>query len=168
MWKKLGIVAILAVALILLLFFIPCGMSLLITDDDGHVYLEKQIRPGDAVSLGFKHSVEKVLVVDTFLVTEDCRLLLKNTTYGSTGAGLPSDQSYNITTDSSGNFTIENIDSIFEKVDFMAIDFTRHYLVVSGETYQLSGIVPYEKPLILSVNRNTPATMLVNAIRAFF
>lgn len=168
MWKKLGIVAILAVALILLLFFIPCGMSLLIRDDGGHVYLEKHVRPGDAVSLGFKHSVEKVLVVDTFLVTEDCRLLLKNTTYGSTGAGLPSDQSYNITTDSSGNFTIENIDCTLEKIDFMAVDFTKHYIIVSGETYQLSGIVPYGKPLILSVERNTPATMLVNAIRAFF
>jgi hypothetical protein len=168
MKKKLGILTILAVATILLIFFMPCGMSLVITGKSGHVYFERKVQQGDAVSLGFKHSVEKVLVVDTFLVTEDGELLLKNTTYGSTGAGLPSDQSYNITTDGKGNFTIENIDSTFDKVDFMAVDFTRHYLVVSGETYQLSGLVPYGEPLILAVERNTPVNMLVNSIRAYY
>ncbi len=168
MKKKLGILAILGVAAILLLFLMPCGMSLLIKDKTGHVYLEKSVQPGDTVSLGFKHSVEKVLVVDTFLITRDGKLLLKNTTYGSTGAGLPSDQSYNITTDGNGNFSIENIDTTFDKVDFMAVDFTRHYLVISGETYQLSGVIPYGEPLILSVERNTPASMLVNSIRAHY
>ena len=72
-------------------------MSLIIKDKAGHVYYKKGVCPGDLVSLGFKHSVEKVLVVDTFIVTGDGKLLLDNTTYGSMGAGLPSDQSYNIT-----------------------------------------------------------------------
>ena len=88
---------------------------------------------GDVVSLGFNHSVEKVLVVDTFLVTGDDSLLLVNTTYGSMGAGLPSDESYNITTDGHGNFTINDINESFRSINFMTGPIPKHYLIVAGE-----------------------------------
>ncbi|WP_424356849.1 DUF1850 domain-containing protein [Methanocella sp. MCL-LM] len=168
MKKKLGIAAILGIAMILLFFFLPCGMSLVIMDKAGHVYYAKNVQPGDIVSLGFKHSVEKVLVVDTFSITGDGQLLLENTTYGSMGAGLPSDQSYNITTDGQGNFTIENIGITYDEINFMTLDFTRHYIVTSGETSQLSGVAPHEKPLILRIERNTPVKIIASAIRTIF
>ncbi|CAJ38066.1 DUF1850 domain-containing protein [Methanocella arvoryzae] len=165
MKRKLGIAAILGIAMILLLFFLPGGMSLVITDKAGHVYYTKEVTPGDTVSLGFRHSVEKVLVVDTFVVTEDCMLYLKNTTYGSMGAGLPSDKSYNITTDRHGNFTIEDIGITYDQIGFMTLDINKYYIIVSGETCQLAGVVPHEKPLILSVERDTPIKMHINRIR---
>lgn len=168
MKKKLGIVAILGIATILFLFFLPCGMSLIIKDKAGHTYYMKSVSPGDRVSLGFKHSVEKVLVVDTFIVTGDGQLLLDNTTYGSMGAGLPSDQSYNITSDGHGNFSIENIGIPYDKINFMTLDITRHYIIVSGETSQLADIAPHEKPLILCVERNIPINMLIYKIRTIF
>ena len=164
MKRTIGIAAILGIAMILILFFLPGGMSLVITDKAGHVYYTKEVTPGDAVSLGFRHSVEKVLVVDTFVVTEDGMLYLKNTTYGSMGAGLPSDKSYNITTDGHGNFSIEDIGITYDQIGFMTLDITRHYLIVSGETCQLADVVPYEKPLMLYVERDMPINMHINGI----
>ena len=137
MWKKQAIIAIALVAVILLFLSIllPCGMSLIVRDSGGRVYFDKTVRQGDMVSLGFKHSVEKVLVVDTFIVTADDSLLLVNTTYGSMGAGLPSDESYNITTDGHGNFTINDINESFRSINFMTGPIPKHYLIVAGKNY---------------------------------
>jgi len=169
MKKKIvaSVVVLAALTLLLLLaFFLPCGMSLIVKDEGGHIYYMRDIQPDEPVSFGFKHSVEKVMVIDTFIVTTDGKLLLVNTTYGSMGAGLPSDESYQITSDNNGNFSIENINEIFEKVDFISMDFTRQHLVVSGEIFWLSERVPEGKPLIMLIEQNNPINMIINTIRA--
>jgi hypothetical protein len=163
--KRVGIVAIGLIATILLLFFFPCGMTLIVKSTDSRIYFQHDVRPGDVISLGFKHSVEKVIVVDTFTVTADSRLLLKNSTYGSMGAGLASDESYNITTDGQGNFTINDINQMFENVHFMTGSIPKHFIAVNGEKYPVYSVVPEERPLILEVERTTPVSMLYNSIR---
>jgi hypothetical protein len=169
MFKKQAIIAIVLVAVMLLFLsvLLPCGMSLFIKDQSGRVYFEKNVRDRDMVTLGFNHSVEKVLVFDTFLVQPDGSLLLVNTTFGSSGAGLPSETFYNITTDGIGNFTINNINQTFASVNFMTGPTPRHYLIVSGEYTPIFSLVPEGKPLILSVEHNTPASLLINSIRTY-
>jgi hypothetical protein len=142
-------------------------MSLIVRDKAGHVYFEKGFAPGDVVSLEFKHSVEKVQVVDRFLVMSDGTLFLTNTTYGSMGAGLPSDKSYNITIDNTGNFSIENINETFTGIPFITGSIPKHYLSINSEKYPIYMSVPEGKPLFLCVERNTPAIMLFNRIRTY-
>ncbi len=167
MHKNIVLAAILAVAATLLLsFLLPGGMSLVVRDGAGKGYYEKSVSPGDVVALGFNHSVEKVLVVDTFVVQPAGTLLLKNTTYGSSGAGLPSESSYNITVDPGGNFTIEDIDQTFGHVDFITGQTPKHFLIVSGEYYPIFSSVPEGKPLFLSVERNSLAGIVFNKIEA--
>lgn len=167
MWKKNVITAIALVAVIFLLSLLPCGMSLTVKDPGGRVYFMSDIQPGDFVALGFTHSVEKVPVVDTFQVTAAGSLMAVNTTYGSMGAGLPSDESYNITSDDHGNFTINNINETFETVNFITSEIPKHYLSISGKIYPLYTVVPAEKPLILSVERNRLYNKLFNTIRTY-
>jgi len=167
MLKKTVIIAILAVAVMILFLILPCGMSLIVRDHAGHVYYEKGVAPGDIISLEFKHSVEKVQVVDWFQVATDGTLLLTKTTYGSMGAGLPSDESYNITTDDTGNFSIENINETFTGIPFITGSIPRHYLSVNGEKYPIYMSVPEGKPLFLLIERNTVASMLFNVIMTY-
>lgn len=167
MLKKIVITAILALAVMALFFTLPCGMSLIIKDNAGHAYVERSVASGDVVSLEFTHSVQKVQVVDTFLVSGDGALLLTNTTYGALGAGLPSDASYNITVED-GNFTIKNINTTFNGIHMMTGALTRNYLTVSGEIIPIYAILPDSKPLFLYIEHNTPAIMVFNRIRTYF
>lgn len=167
MIKKTVIIAIVVMAMMILFLVLPCGMSLIVRDKAGHVYYEKGVSTGVIVSLEFKHSVEKVQVVDTFLVTADGMLLLTNTTYGSMGAGLPSDESYNITSDGNGNFTIRDINETFASIPFITGTIPRHHISVNGEKYPIYSSVPDGKPLFLLIERNTVASMLFNRIMAY-
>jgi hypothetical protein len=168
-FKKQAIIAIVAVAmmLIFLSMLMPSGMSLIVRDSAGTVYFEKGVRPGDVVSLGFTHSVEKVLIVDSFFVQADGSLLLTNTTFGSSGAGIPSELSYNITVDENGNFTIRDINQTFESVNFITGSTPKHYLIVSGEYYPLYSSVPEGKPLFLLVEHKTVAAIAFNKIQSY-
>jgi hypothetical protein len=168
-FKKRAIVAIVVMAMMLLFLslFIHCGMSLLVRDSAGNVYFEKGVRPGDLVSLGFTHSVEKVLIVDTFFVQTDGSLLLTNTTFGSSGAGIPSELSYNITVDENGNFTIRDINKTFETVNFITGSTPKHFLIVSGVYYPIYSSVPEGKPLFLLVEHKTVAGIVFNNIQSY-
>lgn len=167
MFRKTVIIAIVVMAVVILFLLLPSGMSLIVRDKAGHVYFEESVEPGDIVALEFTHSVEKVQVVDTLLVAADGTLLLTNTTYGSLGAGLPSDASYNITIEN-GNFTIKNINETFNGVNFITGAIPRHYLGINGKKYPIYTTVPDGKPLFLYIERNTPAIMLFNRIRTYF
>jgi hypothetical protein len=158
--------AVIALAVVILFFMLPTGMSLTISDKAGHVYLEEAVTPGDIVSLEFTHSVEKVEVVDTFIIAADGTLMLSNTTYGSLGWGLPSDESYNITVEN-GNFTIKNINETLEGINFITWANSHEYLAINGKNYPIFSIVPKEKPLFLSVEHNTPAIMLFHKLRTY-
>ncbi|OPY29181.1 MAG: hypothetical protein A4E28_01038 [Methanocella sp. PtaU1.Bin125] len=160
MLKKTVIIVTLAVAVMILFLLLPCGMSLIVRDNAGYVYFEKDVSPGDVVSLEFKHSVEKVQVVDTFLVMSDGTMFLTNSTYGSMGAGLASDESYNITTDASGNFSIENINVTFESIPFITGKIPMHHLKVNNDKYPIYRSVPDGKPLFLIIERNNVASKL--------
>jgi hypothetical protein len=167
--KKRAVIVIVAVAMMLLFlsFFVPCGTSLIIRDGAGKVYFEKGVRPGDAVSLGFTHSVQKVQIVDTFIVLEDCNLLLTNSTFDSSGAGIPSELSYNITVDENGNYLIKDINQTFASINFITSDTPKHYLIISGEKYPVYSSVPEGKPLFLLVERTTAASIVFSKIGSY-
>jgi hypothetical protein len=96
--KKRIITAILAVAVVFLFLslILPGGMWLTIRDWNGTAYFEKNVKPGDEVSIEFTHSVEHVPIVDNLLVQADGSLLLTNETFDSSGYGIPSETFYNI------------------------------------------------------------------------
>lgn len=165
---KTGIIAIVSIAVLLMLFFLPCGKFLTIADTEGQIYLYKQVKAGDVVSLCYIHSVEKVPVIETFIVENNGDMLLVNTTYGSMGAGLPSDQSYNITYSSDGNFTIENINRSFKEVNFMTTRLNDYYLRISGVNYPVSAQLTEGKHLIIRIEDNRPISIILNTIRPIF
>jgi hypothetical protein len=168
--RKRLIIATFSVAVILLFLslILPGGMFVFVRDKAGNVYYEKSVRPGDLVSMEFTHSVEKVQIVDNFIVLTDGQLFLVNTTFGSSGYGIPSESFYNITIDSNGNYTITDINKTFESINFLTGSLPKNYLTVSGEKYPIYSSVPEGKPVILSVEHNTPAGIFYNKIKAIF
>jgi hypothetical protein len=168
--KKRLIIAIFMVAMIFLflLFIMPGGTFVFVRDKAGNVYYEKSVRPGDVVSMEITHSVEKVRIVDNLIVLTDGGLLLTNTTFSSSGYGIPSELFYNITVDSDGNYTIKDINQTFESINFLTGSLPKNYLTVAGEKYPIYSVVPEGKPVILSVERFTLAETVFNKIRAIF
>jgi hypothetical protein len=166
--KKRLIIAIFSVAvmLIFLSLILPGGMFVFVRDNAGTVYYEKSVRPGDVVSMEITHSVQKVRIVDNLTVLTDGRLLLTDTTFGSSGYGIPSELFYNITVDSDGNYTIKDINQTFESINFLTGNLPKNYLTVAGEKYPIYSVVPEGKPVILSVERITLAETVFNKIRA--
>ncbi len=129
MFRKTVIIAIVVVAMMILFLVLPCGMSLIVRDKAGHVYFEKGVSTGDIVSLEFTHSVEKVQVVDTFLVAADGTLLLTNTTYGSLWGQACHPTNRIILRSENGNFTIKNINETFTGIHFITGAIPRHYMI---------------------------------------
>jgi hypothetical protein len=106
--------------------------------------------PGDIISIRFIHSVEKVNITETYIVQPDKKLLLKKALYGSTGAGLPSDISYNITY-KDGEYLIDNINKTFNSVEFITGDIPKHSIIIHNTEYPIYKTSGEGKPLSLVV-----------------
>lgn len=157
MLKKLFLLFLLVVLIIAFLLIQP-SLTLTVKEKDGRTLVSQPVKPGDVVIIHYVHSVEKVPVNDTFIVMGDDRLLLRNTTFGSSGAGLPTDSSYNLSHTSNGDFLIENINRTFDRVNFTVGDITKNHLIVSDNDYPLYQMVPEGLPLTLSLERSSFVT----------
>jgi hypothetical protein len=67
--------------------------------ESGEILFNERVDPGDRVTFGYIHSVEKIPVEGIFVIEEDGFLKLMETRFSSYGAGLPSGQGEEIRKD---------------------------------------------------------------------
>lgn len=169
MFKKPYLLFLSTIFLILLflLAVYPIGMHLVVEEKTGKKLVDESIFTGDNISIKFIHSVEKVNVTETYMVQSDKKLLLKRAVYGSMGAGLPSDTSYNITL-KDGEYQIENIDKIFNSVEFITGNIPKHSVIVHNTEYPIYSMSEEGKPLSLYIESFTVIDMIYNNLLMFF
>lgn len=156
MQKKLSFFILLLIAAAIVAFFVlQPHLYLILRTPDGGILVSQGVGPGDEVSLTFIHSVEKVLVVDNFIIQDNGSLMLKNTTFGSSGAGLPTDSSYNLSHTANSDFLIEGINKSFGSIDLTTGNITKNHLIVSGKDYPIYTMAEEGEPLILAVERKS-------------
>lgn len=146
---------LIVISIIVLLVPIP-GMYVTITERGGKTIVTHPVVPGDIVSLEFVHSVEKVRVIDTYLVTPGGELFLKNTTFGSTGYGLPTDASYNLTVNAEGDYVVEGINETYQSIALSTGPIPRHNVTIGVTTYPLYSMTGDGTHLILGIEANRP------------
>lgn len=96
-----------------------------------------QVRAGDSFVLSYRHSVTQGLVSGTFEVEADGSLVVKETTFGSPGPGLPEPrpgEGYEI----AGGVIRQRGGQRFPELSIFIHPFTEHTLVVKGHTLLLS------------------------------
>jgi hypothetical protein len=152
---------IIGIILILIICFIPDGFSAIVMEKGGNILISQPVMPGDEISVKFIHSVEKVPVIETYIVNDNTDLILSTAVYGSMGAGLPSDTSYNITYDENNEFLITNISQPFNKVNFITGSIPKHIIVISGIEYPIYEMIDEGKPFILYIKQNRIINRLI-------
>jgi hypothetical protein len=160
MLKKLLLFCL--VAVLLLILAMPSGMFLAIKDDSGKMLVSRPVGAGDVVRYGYIHSVEKVPVVDTFVVCGNGMLMMVNTTFSSSGVGLPTDSSYDLSLTDNGDFFVENINRTFDKVYFRVYTPSRCYFQVSGKDYPVYSMVDDGTAIVLTIEQKPILSALLN------
>lgn len=100
-------------------------------------------RPGDALSIGFIHSVQKTRVIENHIINEQCDgFVLKSTKYQSFGVGLPflaSEGNFRMEGD---YFIMDDFDRPFKEIVFRAGVGTELTLTYHGKEYPVYRQVP--------------------------
>jgi hypothetical protein len=157
------IAAAIVLIIVLLLAMYPCRLCLIVTDHTGRDVFSKEVRTGDVFDIKYTHSVEKVEVVDMFLIMDDGTLLLRNTSCGSMGAGLPSGVEDNVTI-KDGLFVVENLNRSFDRINMITGSLPRHRLVIADVEYSLLDLAGDGKSFIISQKRKSLASAIISWI----
>lgn len=135
----------------LLLLILPGGQYLIIKEQNGKTLVSQPVNVGDVIHYKYIHSVELVPVTDTFLVCRDSTLLLKNTTFSSSGYGLPTDSSYNLTMTENGEYMIEDINKSMDRVNFQTYGPAQCHIDINGNDYPIYTMVEDGTPLVMDI-----------------
>jgi hypothetical protein len=149
MYKKLLLSALFLIVLLLLI--LPGGQFLIIKEQNGKALISQPVNAGDVIHYRYIHSVELVPVTDTFLVLGDGMLLLKNTTFSSSGYGLPTDSSYNLTMTETGEYLIENINKSMDHMSFQTYGPAQCHIDINGNDYPVYTMVEDGTPLVMDI-----------------
>lgn len=158
--------AFFVVSVLVIFSLIPMVDAVTVRDEAGTPVIVKPVCAGDEVVISFMHSVEKVPVIDGYVVGADGKLLLKYGKYGSMSAGLPSDVSNNITYTDDGFFLIDNIDRPMEEVLMRVCVIPRYNISISGEKYPLYEMVSDGTLVSIKIEKISPIFLLYSAIKA--
>jgi hypothetical protein len=149
MYKKLLLSALFLIMLLLLI--LPGGQYLIIKEQNGKTLVSQPVNAGDVIYYRYNHSVELVPVTDTFLVCGDSTLLLKNTTFSSSGYGLPTDSSYSLTMTETGKYLIENINRSMGHMSFQTYGPAQCHIDINGNDYPVYAMVDDGTPLVMDI-----------------
>lgn len=152
---------IIALILVIVIALYPFRLCLCVTDYMGRDVLSQEVRHGDVFQLNFTHSVEKVEVVDTFLIIDDKIMLLRNTSCGSMGAGLPSGVEDNVTI-KDGLFFVENLNRSFDRINVITGSLPKHRLTLAGVEYSLLDLAGDGKSFFISLKRKSLADTFIS------
>jgi hypothetical protein len=145
------------------ILLIPWVMAVDVSDIDGHALLIEPVSPGDMISVRYTHSVEKTPVNETYIVNTNGTLSLSYATFESSGAGLPSDGSYNITCDN-GTFLITGFDRTFDRITYGTGNISRHTIFIHGHRYDMYEklILSDDKKFIIRITDDSPINIFIS------
>lgn len=76
-------------AALLLLWLLPLRVLVVEERPGGRILFARVVSEGDVFILRYRHSVEKCLVEDHYVIGSDSRIVLRETVFGSSNTGLP-------------------------------------------------------------------------------
>ena len=131
---------LIAIIIIIILFFIPVHTLELRTFSDGELIFKQKIQPGDKFVLKYTHSVALTPVWEIFIIDKDYQIVLIETDFLDHGAGLPYTTFENeIFVEEEGRFKIKNMHRIIPTPIYYRIGAVRENIFYfKGEEIDLS------------------------------
>lgn len=139
----------------------PLVPVVLIHDATGRTLIEEPVSPGDLISVNYTHSVEKTSVNETYRVDNAGRLALYSAVFESSGAGLPSDASYDIAQGGNGQFIIRNFDRVYDEVTYGTGNISRHHVYIGGHEYDVFDILKENNKFTIRITRDSPINIFI-------
>ncbi|MDO4552864.1 MAG: DUF1850 domain-containing protein [Bacillota bacterium] len=133
----------------------PAVPQLSVTNgDSGAVLLSYAVEPGDTFVVGYIHSVNKSLVEDHFVITEDHRIMVESTSFVAYGAGIPEPEEGQTLTITEDAVVIDGIDRLADPYRlFVGVIADHRFSMGSGDSIHLKDLVPPQTTLIFQVER---------------
>lgn len=114
----------------------------IIDSSTNKIIFSRKIFPGDSFETIYIHSVEKVPIKEVFIIDEEYRIILFETHFSCTGAGLPN-QAYGNEQFSlqDGEFVIKNINRYLPFIPLRIGKDTGNIFIFKNEELDLSSLV---------------------------
>ena len=129
------ILPVLATGVLLVIFRPVRVKTLVIKDVEGQTQTRIPV-PDREFTLRFVHSVQQTPVYEIIHITDDNKLVLKETRYYSLGIGLPSDGEKGKFENRKGEFVLK-LNREFESINIRASPIPQHSLRIGDNTYPL-------------------------------
>lgn len=121
----------------------PAAPMLEISGADGKILHRRSVRVGERFVLRYTHSVARRPVEEVFAVSSDCCLILRETTYDSFGAGLPTEPLAGEELVLDGpRMRISGMNRIFDDLTLAVGGIAGHELRFHEDTLALLSLVP--------------------------
>ncbi len=154
---------LIAIIIIIILFFIPVYTLELRSFSDGELYFIHKVQPGNKFVLKYTHSVALTPVWEIFIINKDYQIVLIETDFLDHGAGLPYTTFENeIFVEEEGRFKIINMHRIIPTPIYYRIGAVREniFYFKGEEEINLSSLVG-DGLLTLEIDRNNLFNYLV-------
>ena len=121
----------------------PCGPVLVVEDSKaGRVLHRQRVGPGERFTLSYLHSVSKTRVRGVFEVASGGTLIVRETSYGTPGPGLPEPTGADRVEIAGGAIRVFDLDQRLPELSFFVHPYTEHALEAGGRTLALSAALP--------------------------
>ena len=121
----------------------PRGPILVVEDSkSGRVLHRQRVRPGEPFTLSYLHSVSKTRVRGVFEVAPDGALVVRETSYGTPGPGLPEPTASDRVEIAGGAIRVFDLDRHLPELSFFVHPYTEHAVEIRGQTLALSATLP--------------------------
>lgn len=146
---------LIAIIIIIILFFIPVYTLELRTFSDGEIVFSQKVQSGNKFILKYTHSVALTPVWEIFIINKDYQIVLIETDFLDHGAGLPYTSFENeIFVEEEGRFKIKNMHRIIPTPIYYRIGAIRENIFsFKGEEINLSSLVG-DRLLTLEIYKN--------------
>ena len=108
----------------------------------GRVLLSERARPGERFTLSYLHSVSKTRVRGVFEVAPDGFLVVRETSFGTPGPGLPEPTKEDRVEVAGGVIRVFDLDQRLPELSFFVHPYTEHAVEIGGRTLDLSAGLP--------------------------
>jgi len=132
------------------------GHVLRITDwKTGEVYIEHPVSPGDELSFGWIHSLEKIPWNEYYHIDEDLNLILDTISFTAFGAGIPHDKG-KVCYVKNGVIYMSEINQKFTEFVWMNSPTATQEIRVADEYVTRGSELPHHRRLVLTIERRNP------------
>ena len=153
---------LIAIIVIIMLFFIPLYTLELRSFSDGEIIFKQKVQPGDKFTLKYTHSVALTPVWEIFIINKDYKIILIETDFLDHGAGLPyAPFDEEIFIEEDGKFKIKNMYRIIYNPFYYRIgSITENIFYFKNKEIDLSSSVG-DRLLTLEIDRNNLFNYLI-------